>query len=371
MEPESPQRIAALTPLGEVLARLDRLVKPVAAIRIDLVAAHGCIVAEDVVATAPAPAAALALRDGWAVPSEHTTDAGPYAPAPLPSAAPIELGEPLPPGCDAVAPSDAVKGRDGAGEALAPVGPGEGVLPAGGDIAAGDVLLSAGRRLRATQLSVLALAGIERVSVRIPRVRLVAARPEDAVLETILAIVAGDVAAASARPQRPDNDDGVDDALQAEGTDVVVVIGGTGTGRSDTSVVALARLGHLEVHGIALAPGETAAFGFVGPRPVLLLPGRLDAALAAWLVLGRQLMARLCDSYEAEPARSARLVRKVASAPGLAEWVPVRVRDGTAEPIASGYVPITALAQADGWIVVPAESEGYPPGTEVMIRPWP
>jgi molybdopterin biosynthesis enzyme len=32
-------------------------------------------------------------------------------------------------------------------------------------------------------------------------------------------------------------------------------------------------------------------------------------------------------------------------------------------------VPLTALAQADGWILVPADSEGYPPGTEVMVRP--
>ena len=37
---------------------------------------------------------------------------------------------------------------------------------------------------------------------------------------------------------------------------------------------------------MALSPGETAAFGFVGERPVLLIPGRLDAALAVWLMSG-------------------------------------------------------------------------------------
>jgi molybdopterin molybdotransferase len=51
--------------------------------------------------------------------------------------------------------------------------------------------------------------------------------------------------------------------------------------------------------------------------------------------------------------------------------VPVRTYDGGAEPIASGYVPLSALAQADGWVFVPADSEGYPPGAEVVIRPWP
>ena len=370
MEPDSPQRIARLTPLAEVLARMDRLVKPVAAIRTELVTAHGCILAEDAVAPDAIPAAAIALRDGWAVPSDLTTDAGAYAPAPLPSAAPIEVGQPLPPGCDAVAPFDAVMGRDGSAEALAPVGPGEGVLPAGGDVAAGGLLLAAGRRLLAKHISALAVAGVGRVSVRVPRLRLLAVRAEDLLFEAAVAVIAGDIAAASARPQHPDGDHDFDDALQADGADAVVVIGGTGSGRNDTSVSALARLGQLEVHGIALAPGETTAFGFVGPRPVLLLPGRLDAALAAWLVLGRRLMARLCGAGEAEPATKARLGRKVASVPGVAEWVPVRMRNGAAEPIASGYVPLAALAQADGWILVPPESEGYPPGSEVMVRPW-
>ena len=30
-----------------------------------------------------------------------------------------------------------------------------------------------------------------------------------------------------------------------------------------------------------------------------------------------------------------------------------------------------ALARAEGWILVPADSEGYPPGARVVVRPWP
>ena len=45
------------------------------------------------------------------------------------------------------------------------------------------------------------------------------------------------------------------------------------------------------------------------------------------------------------------LSRKVASTLGLAEMIPVRVREGAAEPIASGYVPLSALARANGWIL--------------------
>ena len=58
---------------------------------------------------------------------------------------------------------------------------------------------------------------------------------------------------------------------------------------------------------------------------------------------------------------------------GLAELVPVRLEGEAARPIpiASGYVPLAALALADGWVLVRAESEGYPAGSEVVIRPWP
>ena len=46
------------------------------------------------------------------------------------------------------------------------------------------------------------------------------------------------------------------------------------------------------------------------------------------------------------------------------------IRAGAVEPIGSGYVPLSALAEADGWILVPADSEGYPPGAEVVVRPF-
>ena len=71
------------------------------------------------------------------------------------------------------------------------------------------------------------------------------------------------------------------------------------------------------------------------------------------------------------PAVSARLTRKVASNLGLAELIPVRLRDGEAEPLGSGYLPLRTIARADGWMLVAADREGYPAGTPVMVRPWP
>jgi molybdopterin molybdotransferase len=207
-------------------------------------------------------------------------------------------------------------------------------------------------------------------------VRLVRSRPaRDAVIDAAMDLIAREITAAGGCVLGEDdggaNDTRFEDALRDETADAIIAIGGTGSGHNDTSVVALAQAGRVEAHGIALAPGETAAFGLVGSRPVLLLPGRLDAALAVWLVIGRRLLARLTGSNDEEATSKMSLARKVASTLGLAELVPVRIRAGAVEPIGSGYVPLSALAEADGWILVPADSEGYPPGAEVVIRPFP
>jgi len=129
--------------------------------------------------------------------------------------------------------------------------------------------------------------------------------------------------------------------------------------------------GGVDIHGIAVSPGETAAFGRVGARPVLLIPGRFDAALAVWLVIGWPLLARLSGLREEQPTSAATLTRKVASSLGMTEVIPVRVHDGAADPLASGYWPLAAVAAADGWILVPPTVEGYPAFGKVVVRAWP
>jgi molybdopterin biosynthesis enzyme len=65
------------------------------------------------------------------------------------------------------------------------------------------------------------------------------------------------------------------------------------------------------------------------------------------------------------------LKRKVTSTIGLTELIPVARTGGMAEPLASGYLSLTSLTRSDGWIVVPAESEGFAAGTPVAVRAWP
>jgi molybdopterin molybdotransferase len=363
------QTITQLTPLAEVLARVDSGVTPVAARTLDVTAAAGRTLAADAVA-ARRPKAAMALDDGWALAAEDTVGAGGYAPVLLmrpPQR--VEAGQPMPPATDSVAPLGAVKVAAGRAEALVTVNPGDGVLPEGGDSDPGLPLRCAGERISAIHLAAFAIAGIASVSVREPRLSIVPAR-DNHIIATVARAILRDVERGGGIARIDDGHD-LDRALRDGKDDAVVIVGGTGSGRNDASVRTLARGGQLAVHGMALTPGETAAFGFAGSRPVLLLPGRLDAALSVWLVVGRRLLARLAGSGEDEAGTKATLTRKVTSTIGLAEVVPVRRTGGGVEPLATKYLPLSALARSDGWILVPADSEGYAAGSQVEFRPWP
>ena len=151
---------------------------------------------------------------------------------------------------------------------------------------------------------------------------------------------------------------------------MVVAIGGTGSGRNDESVRTLARVGTVQFHGIGITPGETTALGFVGARPVLLLPGRIDAALAGWLTVGRRMLARRAFRLIEEQPFAAELARKIARRRACRNRRgAAAARQGRAGR--AGYLSMQALAHAEGWILIPADSEGYAPGARVVVRPWP
>jgi molybdopterin biosynthesis enzyme len=360
------QAIARLTPLAEALALIEAQVKPVAPARGQ--PAAGRALAEDV--TAPRwPEAPVAIADGWAISADDTLGAGGTSPAALPRApVRIDSGQPMPPGTDSVAPLDAVQVTAAGAQALAPVFPGDGVLPIGGDAHVGETLRRAGERLRLADVATFTALGLNALGLRVPRVRLVPAR-DDPLIAAAAQLVGADLERRGALLRESGS---LDNALRAGDADIIIGIGGTGTGRNDTSVAALRRDGRVALHGLALSPGESAAFGFAGEQPVLLLPGRLDAALAVWLTLGRPAVDRLAAAKPAlEFIETARLTRKIASTVGVTEFVPV-TRDGRgAEPLASRYLPLSALSRADGYVLVPAESEGYPAGSAVRIWPWP
>jgi molybdopterin molybdotransferase len=363
------QRIARLTPLADVLASFDLSVGPVEPREEAVSKALGLTLAASAVIAEGHPKAALALRDGYAVRSDATLDASSYAPAPLsPAPMRVDTGEALPADADAVAPLDAVLMRGTEVSALAAVAPGEGVLAPNADATAGLQLRLAGARLRRIDVALLTALGIERVLVRQPRVRVVRTGP-GGIIHAAATLIASAIDGESGTAVTGDTT--LEAALSDQSADMVVAIGGTGSGRNDNSVNTLARAGRVQFHGIGITPGQTTALGFAGTRPVLLLPGRIDAALSGWLTIGRRMLARRAFRLIEEQPFAAELGRKIASPLGLAEVIAVRRRLGKVEPVAAGYLSMQALAHAEGWILVPADSEGHAPGARVVVRPWP
>jgi molybdopterin molybdotransferase len=363
------QRISRLTPLDAILALIQSRVAPVAPRRTKLIEAPHAVLAEDV-CPPECPPRPIALRDGFAIAAAEIADAGSYAPMPLTlTARRIDTGDVLPSGTDAVLPPDAVALRGTRAEALASVAPGEGVLAAGGDAAPAIALRRAGERLRGLDLVAMAAAGIAEVTIRSPRLALArATAAKTPVLDAAQAMLSRCATEAGCVLRETSS---LAEALNEDPSDLVIGVGGTGSGRRDDAVQELARLGRVEVHGIAICPGETAAFGFVGERPVLLIPGRLDSALAIWLVIGRHIVAKLGGGKIEDMPMTMALRRKVTSTIGMTEVIPVMCSGGMAEPLGSGYLSLTTLTRSTGWILVPAESEGFAAGSAVGVNQWP
>ena len=326
--------------------------------------AIGAVAADDVYVAMPLPAATQAIRDGWAVRAELVADAGPYAPTPLiPSPRWVEAGEEMPEGCDAVLPPDGVVTAGGMFEAMASVGPGEGVAPSGFDATPAAPILRAGVSIGVAAAAALRIAGIGTVTIRRPRVGIVA-RETDAVA----AMVRAALVRSGVEPVALRSGDDLARCAEVAALDALVTVGGTGQGRADRTASMIVAQGRLAFHGTGIRPGETAGFGSIAERPVLLLPGRLDAALGAWLLLGLPML-KCLSGGNGEPATFARpLSRKLTSGIGIAEVVLVESDGEAVRPLASGTFPLAAAAQAAGWVLVPPESEGYPSGTTVSVN---
>lgn len=360
---------ASLTPLDVALGRLLQGLRPVAPVEIQLAEAVDCMAAEMPPFDAY-PSRDMALVDGWALRATDLVGASSYTPLPLP-APPVwvEAGDEMPGGCDCVVDDGSVDRSTSIVQVLAEAIPGQGVRREGSEIAVGSELVRVGQPLLPQDLLLARAAGIQKVAVRRPRVR---------VLNLTGGTVAANLMAENARAEgaeviidATDRDAAsIAKALDAGACDLLVSVGGSGQGRADATIEALRHKGEVLAHGIALQPGRTTAIGRIGSIPVVALPGAPDQALAAWWTLARPLLDRLSGRKERRGLRLP-LARKIASSVGLVEIVLLE-RGGEAwMPLAVGDLPLQAIARADAWLLVRGDSEGFAAGATVdayMLR---
>ena len=367
----SSQRLpTSLTPLDRALDALLNGVEPVAPVELALGEALRCIAAG--IPPLPAyPPRDTAAADGYAFCARDLVGASSYSPLPL-LVPPVwvEAGEAIPAACDCVLDSDSVDLSGPMPQVLAEAIPGQGVRRAGGDIAAGSLVAEAGRRVLPRDLLLARAAGLERLKVRRPRLCIVNV-PGGSVTVDLIAESAQATAAETVCFTAAGRDAGsIAAALDGGACDLLLVVGGSGVGRTDAAVTALAARGEILAHGIALQPGRTSAVGRLGKTPVVVLPGAPDQALAAWWTLALPVLDRLSGRALRKPVNLP-LARKIASSVGIAEIVLLERKQDMWTTLAVGELSLEAIARAEAWLVVSGGSEGFAAGAPVdayMLR---
>jgi len=393
---------ARRTTVVDALKWLDGQAQRLDAETVSLDEAAGRVLAEEAVSRVDVPAFDRSMMDGFAVRAADTLGASPYNRLELNvvgqsmpgspfdgklaagQAVRIMTGAPLPSGADAVLPVELVEFQGDRILAQGDVSPGKHVGRVGEDIAAGTTVLTAGRMLRPQDIGVLSSIGVGEVAVlRRPRVRIVVTGNEllpagstptghkivDSNGPMLAALVRRDGGIADHPGIVPDRPDYVLKAMQSE-ADVILVSGGSSVGEEDYAPALLREHGELPIHGLAMRPGSPAGMGRLGQRLVFLLPGNPVSCLFAYdLFAGRAI--RVMGGRPADwPYRrtTAPLARKIASTIGRLEFTRVRLLEGRAEPLAIGGSSIlSSTTRAHGFVLVPPDSEGYPPDSEVEV----
>jgi molybdopterin molybdotransferase len=372
----------------------------------DAAPALGAVPARDVEAGDDLPAHARATVDGYAVRASDTYAASETLPAFLEVTGAVTMGRApegdvgpgaamgiptgglLPHGADAVVMVEhTTEPMPGHVELLRGVAPGEGVLHPGEEAHAGDVLVPAGRPLRAADLGLLAAAGVTEIAVHgRPRVGIVstgdevvpAATPRLApgeVRDACAPALAGLVEAAGGEPVLrgivPDDAAELERVLAAgvAEDDMVVVSAGSSVGARDLTATVAARLGEVVCHGLAVKPGKPTLLADCGGVPLVGLPGNPRSALVVFRLVGVPLVRTVAGitAPPPEPSVRARLARDVPSAAGRLDVVQVALAGGVATPLFGSSALLGPMVRADGWLRVPEADTGLGAGVEVDV----
>lgn len=349
-----------LTSLATALAALLDNVEPLDPTARSLSESKGLIVAEMPPLAMPRPALSYALSDGWALNSIDIIGASSYAPVLTSPPHWIEAGQSLPKTTDCILDPELVTRNGPLAEVLAEAIPGQGTRRAGEDIAAGSSLLAAGQPIQRLHIPVLHIAGVTQVPVRAPRLHLinVAAPDGTGLSEQFIRILAeADGALVSCETASRDVQ-AITAAVRNADAEIIVLIGGTGRGQTDHTVEALAGFTPI-VHGLAIRPGETAALARRGDTPIIALPGLPDQAIGACLLLLRPLIDRL-TGRALRQGETRPLAQKIASRIGFVEIALLKQKESMWKVLSVGNIPLGLLVQAEAWLALPAESEGFP-----------
>jgi molybdopterin molybdotransferase len=369
---------------------------------ISLKDAAGRILADDVVSGVNVPGFNRSMMDGYALKAEETYGATSYNALPfniigtsLPgkpftgtvirgTAVRIMTGAPMPEGATAVLPVEGTDAQHNIMSAMSDVSAGKHVGVIGEDVAMGATILRAGRKLRPQDLGVLSSIGRGTIPVvKRPTVRILITGNEllpagtspagfqiaDANGPMLYSLVNRDGGVPDMPPLIHDNREQLQAAM-LEPADVILVSGGSSVGEEDHAPQILAQHGTLAIHGIAMRPSSPAGMGILNNAFVFLLPGNPVSCLCAYDFFAGRVIRALGGRNDDWPYRRimATLTRKIVSTVGRVDYARVKLDGDAAEPIAvSGASVLSSTTLADGFVMIPSDSEGFAANSTVEV----
>ncbi|MBN2388590.1 MAG: molybdopterin molybdenumtransferase MoeA [Anaerolineales bacterium] len=385
---------------------------------VDTLLALGRVTALDVVAPHPLPAFPRSTVDGYAVRAADTYGVSESQPAYLRLAAEVPMGAApdfileagncglihtggmLPAGADAVVMLEYCQCVESASgqeiELLRSVAVGENVLRIGEDVAAGQVVLPAGTRIRPAEIGgCMALGIVEMRVARKPRVGIISSGDEvvppeqdpdpGQVRDVNSYALAAMVNQAGGEPRLygivPDHLEAMKavTARALEECDLIVVTAGSSASARDMTAEVLDSLGEpgVLVHGVNVRPGKPTILAVCDGKAAIGLPGNPVSALVIAGLFISPLIDRLLRARpQPKPCVAAVLTVNVPSQAGREDWIAVHLRPGrsemgegewAAEPVFGKSNLIFTLAAADGLVRIPPEQTGLAAGEIVLV----
>ncbi|MCS7120779.1 MAG: molybdopterin-binding protein [Nitrososphaerota archaeon] len=363
---------------------------------------NGRVLAEDIIPQVDVPPFDRAAMDGYAVRAEDTYGASEQNPRILRLVGILRAGEKtdiivrsgecvriatgcqIPRGADAVVMAEFAEERDCLVTVYRAVHPQANIALKGEDMRRGEAILRKGDFLTPARVGVLAALGRSKVLVyRKPRVAVIStgteicdldSEPEEGQIYdvnsyTLSSIIYENGGEAVRSKIVQDSEEDLESALRNFlSCDLIAFSGGSSVGERDMLPKIIERNGKLLFHGVQIKPGKPTLFGLVRGKPVLGMPGYPTSCLSnAYIFLAPAIrkMARL-------PPRpvftvKAKMARRVVSASGREQFLPVKLIDGKAHPVFKASGDITSMANADGYIILPVNLDVIEEGEEVTV----
>ena len=271
---------------------------------------------------------------------------------------------------------------------------GDNVRQAGEDIAAGDLILTRGRRLNPADIGLIASLGIAEVCV-VRRLRVAFFSTGDelrSIGETLSdgAIYDSNRYTLYGMLERmgadiidmgviKDDRDDLEEAfsIAAANADVLITSGGVSVGEADYIKEILAKLGKVDFWKVAIKPGRPLAFGRVGNALFFGLPGNPVSVMVTFYEFVQPALRKMIGEDGAGIlSLRARCDSRLKKRPGRVEYqrgILQKDRDGNLVVVktgAQGSGILRSMSQANCFIILPLDSSGVEPGDFVDIQPF-